>query len=112
MDGSKRRTLETMTQKLTLGSMIGCHQSWRISLLAAVVQVNSIFYNSITAYMRRRQAIIRTICDNSRVQRRFWVNPGRTSAWWDHFINEVRVYTSTRMPSVGEWSRDPRFQSF
>ena len=83
--------------------MIGCHQSWRIYLLAAVVQVNSAFYNAITAYMRRRQAIIRAICDNPRVQwryrpymeRRFWVNPGRTSAWWDNFINGV-VFTSAR----------------
>ncbi|KAM3858860.1 putative nuclease HARBI1 [Diretmus argenteus] len=47
--------------------------------------------------MRRRQAIIRAICDNPRVQRRrrpyaerqFWVRPGRTSAWWDNFINGV-----------------------
>lgn len=80
--------------------MIGCHQSWRISMLADVVRVNSAFYNAITAYMHRRQAIIQAICDNSRVQRQyrpymerqFWVKPGGTSAWWDNFINEV-VFT-------------------
>ena len=33
MDGSKRRTLETMTQRLTLGSMIGCHQSWSTQVI-------------------------------------------------------------------------------
>lgn len=68
-----------------------------LSLLAAVVQVKTAFHNAATAYMHRRQAIIRAICDNSRVQRRhrpymdrrFWVRPGRTSAWWDDFINEV-----------------------
>lgn len=38
------------------------------SLLAANVQVNSAFYNAISAYMRRRQAIIRSILDNSHVQ--------------------------------------------
>ena len=24
-------------------------------------------------------------------QRRFWTRPGRTSAWWDNFVNEVVV---------------------
>ena len=24
-------------------------------------------------------------------QRRFWTRPGRTSAWWDNFVNEVIV---------------------
>ncbi|KAG1925610.1 protein ALP1-like [Pimephales promelas] len=70
-----------------------------MSLLAAVVQANSAFYNAITAYMRWRQTIIRAIYDNSRVQRRyqpymerrFWVKPGRTSAWWDNFKNQVVV---------------------
>ncbi|XP_035030944.1 putative nuclease HARBI1 [Hippoglossus stenolepis] len=47
--------------------------------------------------MRRRRAIIRAICDSPRVprrfqpaaERRFWVRPGRTSAWWDNFTNGV-----------------------
>uniref|UniRef100_A0A667XT45 Putative nuclease HARBI1 n=1 Tax=Myripristis murdjan TaxID=586833 RepID=A0A667XT45_9TELE len=68
-----------------------------LSMVAAVVQLNSAFYNATIAYMRRRQAIVRAICDNPRVQRRyqpyierrFWVRPGRTSAWWDNFISEV-----------------------
>ena len=29
-------------------------------------------------------------------KRRFWTRPGRTSAWWDKFVNEVIV--------VEEWS--------
>lgn len=35
-----------------------------LSMLAAVVQLNSAFYNITTAYMHRRQAIIRVICEN------------------------------------------------
>lgn len=69
-----------------------------LSLLAAVVQLNSAFNNATTAYMRRRRAILLAIYDHSRVrrrkpymERRFWVRPGRTSAWWDHFVNEVAV---------------------
>ncbi len=68
-----------------------------LSLLAAVVQLNKAFNNATTAYMRRRKAIIRALSDYSRVrrrprphmERRFWVRPGRTSAWWDKFINEA-----------------------
>ena len=26
-----------------------------------------------------------------RPQRRFWVRPGRTSAWWDNFVDEVVI---------------------
>lgn len=68
-----------------------------VSMLAAVVQLNAAFYDATAAYMRRRRAIILALCDNSRVQRRyqpyrerrFWVRPGRTSAWWDNFVSGV-----------------------
>ncbi|XP_056157048.1 putative nuclease HARBI1 [Lampris incognitus] len=70
-----------------------------LSILAAVVQLNSAFCNAAAAYVRRRQLIVQAICDNPRIQRRrqprkrrrFWVKPGRTSAWWDNFVNEVVV---------------------
>ena len=42
-----------------------------LSILAALVQLDSAFYNATATYMRRRQAIIRAICDNPRVQRRY-----------------------------------------
>nr|XP_055041086.1 putative nuclease HARBI1 [Misgurnus anguillicaudatus] len=90
-----------------------------LSMLAAVVQLNSVLYNTTAAYMRKRQAIISAVCScNKRQthgnkpqtnsnktqtnsnkpnvkrrkpykQRRFWIRPGRTSAWWDKFVNEV-----------------------
>ncbi len=40
-----------------------------LSLLAAVVQLNSAFYNVTSAYMHKRQAIIQVNCNSSRVQR-------------------------------------------
>ncbi len=40
------------------------------SLLAAVVQVNSVFYRATTVHMCRRQAITRANCSSSRVQQR------------------------------------------
>lgn len=39
-----------------------------LSMLGAVLQLNYAFYNATTAYMCRRQAIIKAICDNSLVQ--------------------------------------------
>ena len=45
-----------------------------LSMLAAVVQLNSAFYNAATAYTHRRQAIIQGICDYSRVQLHYQPN--------------------------------------
>ncbi len=71
--------------------------SW--SQLAAVVKLNLAFYHAATAYMHRRQAIVRAHCDRSRVKPSatatlitgFWVRLGRTSAWWDNFVNRVVI---------------------
>lgn len=46
-----------------------------LSLLAAVVQLNSAFYYATTAYMRRWRAIILALCINSYVQRCFLFTP-------------------------------------
>ena len=37
-------------------------------------------------------------------QRRFWTRPGRTSAWWDNFVNEVVV--------VEEWREKFRMPTY
>jgi len=47
-----------------------------MSLLAAVEQINSAFYNAKPANMHRRQVIIWNICENSHVQR--WCRPYST----------------------------------
>lgn len=66
-----------------------------LSLLTAAAQLNNAFHLATAAYVRRRQTIVRAICDTScvrrrrqpRMERRFWVRPGRTSAWWDNFVS-------------------------
>ena len=41
------------------------------SMLAALVLLDSAFSNATTGHMHMRQTIIRAICDNPRVQRRY-----------------------------------------
>lgn len=43
-----------------------------VFLLVAVVQVNSSFYNAITAYIHRREAVFQAICGSSRVHKVVW----------------------------------------
>ncbi len=57
-----------------------------LSVLAAVVQLNSAFYHAVTAYMLRMQATILANCDSSRVQLRH-----QPFTDWDNFINGLVV---------------------
>ncbi|XP_041965782.1 putative nuclease HARBI1 [Alosa sapidissima] len=71
-----------------------------LSSVASLAQVYSDFCNVTQTYLRRRRAIIEAIvCSDSAdlrrrrpyTQRRFWVRPGRTSAWWDNFVNDAVI---------------------
>ncbi|XP_060759475.1 putative nuclease HARBI1 [Neoarius graeffei] len=51
-------------------------------------------------YLARRREILQAFCDVNTLQlrqrkpymeRRFWVRPGRSSAWWDNFVDQVVV---------------------
>ncbi|XP_060781021.1 putative nuclease HARBI1 [Neoarius graeffei] len=51
-------------------------------------------------YLARRCEILQAFCDVNTLQlwqrkpymeRRFWVRPGRSSAWWDNFVDQVVV---------------------
>ena len=73
-------------------------------LLANVIvclQLNwALYYTMMTSY-RRQIAVIRSLVLSGpspgpiRARnrfcrpRRFWIRPGRTSAWWENFVNEV-----------------------
>ncbi|XP_034747451.1 putative nuclease HARBI1 [Etheostoma cragini] len=75
-----------------------------LQMLAAVAEINSDFCAAAAAYLRRRRDIIRALCLSSGLrarrlrarrrrnrrpaaERRFWVRPGRSSAWWDNFTS-------------------------
>ena len=74
-----------------------------ISSLISCVQINAAVINLHNQYIRDRQDVLRLLSMNSghhkvkkranHHRRRFWTRPGRTSAWWDNFIYELRLFT-------------------
>ena len=74
-----------------------------LSSLIACLQLNIALYNLQTTFLRKRQNTLRALLLSNGPQRRtlrrykpykerrFWIRPGRTSAWWDSFVNEVVV---------------------
>ena len=73
-----------------------------ISGLVACMQVNIALLNIHTSYMRRRRnlnqllsvSFLKTCKKLPRKKlrpRRFWTRPGRTSTWWNNFVNEVVI---------------------
>ena len=70
-----------------------------ISTLIACLELNIALCN-LNSLQKRVNRIFRTVllsqAPTMRLQRRFkpyerrfWTRPGRTSAWWDNFVNEV-----------------------
>ena len=72
-----------------------------ISSLMSCVQINAAVINLHNQYFRDRQDVLRLLSMNSghhklkkranHHRRRFWMRPGRTSAWWDNFINGTMI---------------------
>ena len=72
-----------------------------ISSLMSCVQMNAAVINLHNRYFRDRQDVLRLLSMNSghhklkkranHHRRRFWMRPGRTSAWWDNFINGTMI---------------------
>ena len=79
-----------------------------ISSLISCVQINAAVINLHNQYIRDRQDVLRLLSMNSghhkvkkranHHRRRFWTRPGRTSAWWNNFINGTMIspYLSTQ----------------
>ena len=71
------------------------------SSLISCVQINAAVINLHNQYIRARQDVLRSLSMNSghhKVKKRanhhrgrFWTRLGRTSAWWDNFINDTMV---------------------
>ena len=78
-----------------------------ISLIANIVsciQLNIAMLNSHADYMKKRMifvrllslpltkaAIVKRLRKKRQRKKRFWIRPGRTSAWWNGFIGEIVV---------------------
>nr|XP_023651694.1 putative nuclease HARBI1 [Paramormyrops kingsleyae]XP_023651695.1 putative nuclease HARBI1 [Paramormyrops kingsleyae] len=72
-----------------------------LSLLLTCIQLNSMLHIVSAAYLRKKKLIYRSLLfsketryrqrHNPFKERQFWVKPGRSSAWWDNFVNESVV---------------------
>ncbi len=66
-----------------------------LTCLIVLQQVNQAMLAEYMDFCRQRQLLVSQIIDfkrrkcpkKKRKRRRFWVRPGRTSAWWDNFLN-------------------------
>ena len=71
--------------------------------LIACLELNLALFNLLLVSHRRRTILMRHIAfsrtsyrrfgSNTRLARarRFWIRPGRTSAWWDNFVSQTVV---------------------
>ena len=74
-----------------------------ISSIISCIQLNTAMLNSQRDYLKKRVDIVRLLSlpaaqtaimkrlgkKGERRKRRFWIRPGRTSAWWDGFVSEI-----------------------
>ena len=89
-----------------------------ISSLLACMQLNVALLNAEISYARRRLGICKlfalSTAQNGRQNqtrrarkqcrpRRFWVRPGRTSAWWDNFVNPQWIRSESEYVWTGEF---------
>ena len=89
-----------------------------ISSLLACMQLNVAQLNAEISYARRRLDICKLFTlstgQNGRQKqlkrvgeqcrpRRFWVRPGRTSAWWDNFVNPQWIRSESEYVWTGEF---------
>ena len=94
---SSRRVFTNMAYSKVVSSFLIA----LISSLISCVQLNVAVINLRNKYLRDRQDVLRLLSMNSghrklkkganHHQRRFWTRPGRTSAWWDNFINGTMI---------------------
>ncbi|XP_060780301.1 putative nuclease HARBI1 [Neoarius graeffei] len=72
----------------------------RIQNLQNLLSVLLLAVQFAQKYLARRREILQAFCDVNTLQlwqrkpymeRRFWVRPGRSSAWWDNFVDQVVV---------------------
>ena len=70
-----------------------------LSCLLVVQQINQAIMMEYRRLHDQRQLLLTQVMDTARrkpprkerKQRRFWIRPGRTSLWWDNFLNGVML---------------------
>ena len=92
-----------------LGVLSRCYQTEnmevkRLAVLLAILscllmlqEINLFMIHYYTTLYHQRHNILSQLADSggrkhprrNRKTRRFWVRPGRTSAWWDNFMNGI-----------------------
>ena len=117
--------MEAMTSTVPRGRITGSRAKTKIKtnmaeqntllFLIACLGLNVARFNLLLVFHRRRMILMRDIAfsktsyrrfgSNTRLARarRFWIRPGRTSAWWDNFVSQTVVpdewKENFRMPS-------------
>ena len=86
--------------------VLSCVMLALISSIIASIQLNLAKIDEQEKYKRRRLNLSRLLstttsafarvkylnrCKRESKERRFWTRPGRTSAWWSHFADQVLI---------------------
>ena len=113
VDGRIRIKMETMTSTVPRSWITGSRAKTKIKtnmaeqnmllFLVTYLDLNLALFNLLLVSHRRRTILMRDIAfsrtsyrrfgSNTRLARarRFWIRPGRPSAWWDNFVSQTVV---------------------
>ena len=104
------KTMKTLTvieclSKMAYTRVLSCVMLALISRIIASIQLNHAIIDIQENYKRRRLNLSRLLstttstftrvkrlrCRRESKERRFWTRPGRTSAWWNNFADQVVI---------------------
>ena len=121
--------------KMAYTRVLSCVMLALISSIIASIQLNHAIIDIQENYKRRRLNLSRLLstttstftrvkrlrCRRESKERRFWTRPGRTSAWWNNFADQVVILEewkeNFRMSrdsacAFGVWHRFMRLRAF
>ena len=116
--------------KMAYTRVLSCVMLALISSIIASIQLNHAIIDIQENYKRRRLNLSRLLsttkstftrvkrlrCRRESKERRFWTRPGRTSAWWNNFADQVVikwwlcVYERFRVEGLKRYVNDDRFR--
>ena len=116
--------------KMAYTRVLSCVMLALISSIIASIQLNHAIIDIQENYKRRRLNLSRLLstttstftrvkrlrCRRESKERRFWTRPGRTSAWWNNFADQVVikwwscVYERFRVDGLKRYVNDDRFR--
>ena len=118
--------------KMAYTRVLSCVMLALISSIIASIQLNHAIIDIQENYKRRRLNLSRLLstttstftrvkrlrCRRESKERRFWTRPGRTSAWWNNFADQVVikrwlcVYERFRVDRLKRYVNDDRFRVY